>query len=69
MIPEVHNEEIYQSIYFKRENGEIRGLLFLEDDGVLLEHDLLSNKTYRKSILTEAENENWKIHVDENLNT
>jgi len=64
VISDVKNEEVYQSVFFRRVDGEVRGLVFLEDDGCLLEHDILAANTYRRCILPSAENENWKIHVD-----
>jgi WD40 repeat protein len=59
----VKNEEVYQSLYFKKEQGDITKLVFLEDDGYLLEHDILENRTSRRCILPTADQENWKMHV------
>lgn len=36
VISDVKNEEVYQSVFFRRVDGEVRGLVFLEDDGCLL---------------------------------
>ena len=65
----VDNEETYQEIYFAKKNGDIRGIVFLEDNGYLLEHDLLEKKTMRRMVLPYCEEENWKIHVDRSYNT
>jgi len=36
VISDVKNEEVYQSVFFRRVDGEVRELVFLEDDGCLL---------------------------------
>ena len=32
----VDNEETYQEVYFAKKEGDIRGIIFLEDNGYLL---------------------------------
>ena len=38
-------------MFFRKENGEIRGLIFLEDNGRLLEHDLIREVTHGRGLL------------------
>lgn len=68
-IEEVRNEDTYQPVYFTKQNGDTRGLIFLEDDGNLLQCDLTTNKIIKQMIIPNCEEGNWKLHVDKSDTT
>ena len=68
-IPKVKNYETYQSVFFSKKNGDLKGLIFLDDDGNLLEYDLITENLKAKKIIPECGEGNWKLHVDNNDTT
>lgn len=62
-IENIKNTNNYQYIYFGHKQGCIESLLFLEEDGHLMKHDLLSNRTFRSKLFPMDKNDNWKLVI------